>query len=233
MPDTKTSRHHDHNQRNQSRSYTAEQKAAVDRVRRCKGTDYYAILDVKKGVTADGIKKAYRRLAMVMHPDKNGAPGADEAFKLVSKAFQVLSDPQQRETFDRFGGDPAARGGDEENSFSRFRSTGGRGAGGFAGGPELSPEDSFNMFFGGGFPSPSPFGGGGPFGDEFDGGGLFGEFMSFGGPEVRVRHFGGGEVREQHFGGLGVHFGGLGVRVQLFGGLGVRVQHFGGSRVRR
>ncbi|KAF8431034.1 DnaJ domain-containing protein, partial [Terfezia claveryi] len=172
-------RQHDHNQGNQSRSYTAEQKAAVDRVRKCKGTDYYAILDVEKEITADGIKKAYRRLALVMHPDKNGAPGADEAFKLVSKAFQVLSDPQQRETFDRFGVDPAARGGGgggAENPFSGFRSTGGGGAGGFAGGPELSPEDLFNMFFGGG---------------------PFGEFVSFGGPGVRVQHFGGPGMRRR------------------------------------
>ncbi|RPB28627.1 DnaJ-domain-containing protein [Terfezia boudieri ATCC MYA-4762] len=205
MPDTKTSRQHDHNQGNQSRSYTAEQKAAVDRVRKCKGTDYYAILDVKKEVTADGIKKAYRRLALVMHPDKNGAPGADEAFKLVSKAFQVLSDPQQKETFDRFGGDPAARGGGgggEENPFSGFRSTGAGGAGGFARGPELSPEDLFNMFFGGGYPGPGPFGGGfvggsGPFGGGFGGGGPFGEFVSFGGSGVRVQHFGGPGMRRR------------------------------------
>ena len=81
---TSPSRPHDHNQGNQNRSYTADQKTAVDRVRKCKNTDYYAILDVEKSVTADGVKKAYRRLALVMHPDKNGAPGADEAFKCIS-----------------------------------------------------------------------------------------------------------------------------------------------------
>lgn len=44
-------------------------------------TDFYAILDIEKTVSEGEIKKAYRRLALVMHPDKNGAPGADEAFK--------------------------------------------------------------------------------------------------------------------------------------------------------
>lgn len=76
-----SSKHREHNQGNQSRTYTAEQKSAVDRVRRCKATDYYDILDIEKTVTENEIKKAYRRLALVMHPDKNGAPGADEAFK--------------------------------------------------------------------------------------------------------------------------------------------------------
>lgn len=73
----------EHNQGQQNREYTPAQKAAVDRVRKCKPTAYYEILDIKVEATDNEVKKAYRRLALVMHPDKNGAPGADEAFKCM------------------------------------------------------------------------------------------------------------------------------------------------------
>lgn len=53
----------------------------VDRVRKCKHTAYYEILDIKKDANDLEIKKSYRKLALLLHPDKNGAPGADEAFK--------------------------------------------------------------------------------------------------------------------------------------------------------
>ncbi|KAF9812622.1 hypothetical protein IEO21_06093 [Rhodonia placenta] len=144
------------------RDYTPEQAAVVKRVRSCKVTEYYEILSVKKDCEEAEIKKAYRKLALSLHPDKNGAPGADEAFKLVSKAFQVLSDSQKRAAYDRHGSDPESR-------FSGMSSAGRGppgfspatfgGGGGFEG--ELSPEDLFNMFFGGGMGG-TGFGGGGP-----------------------------------------------------------------------
>lgn len=71
----------EHNQGRQGRDYTPEQKSAVDKVRKCKPTAYYEILSIKAEASEAEIKKAYRKLALVMHPDKNGAPGADEAFK--------------------------------------------------------------------------------------------------------------------------------------------------------
>lgn len=71
----------EHNQGRQGRDYTPEQKSSVDKVRKCKSTAYYEILDIKAEASEAEIKKAYRKLALVMHPDKNGAPGADEAFK--------------------------------------------------------------------------------------------------------------------------------------------------------
>ncbi|PCH44312.1 DnaJ-domain-containing protein [Wolfiporia cocos MD-104 SS10] len=160
----------DSTQSQKKRDYTPEQAAVVKRVRTCKVTEYYEILSVKRDCEEAEIKKAYRKLALSLHPDKNGAPGADEAFKMVSKAFQVLSDPQKRAAYDRHGSDPESR-------FSGMSSAGsGRGPPGFAtrGGGfegELSPEDLFNMFFGGGMGG-GPFGGGPVFTASFGPGGF-------------------------------------------------------------
>lgn len=70
-----------HNQGNQARKYTEEQKAAVIRVRKCAHTAFYEILGIEKSVSEGDIKKAYRKLSLLTHPDKNGYDGADEAFK--------------------------------------------------------------------------------------------------------------------------------------------------------
>ena len=71
----------EHNQGNQGRKYTDEQKAAVIRIRKCSHTAFYQILGLEKGVSDAEIKKAYRKLSLLTHPDKNGYEGADEAFK--------------------------------------------------------------------------------------------------------------------------------------------------------
>ncbi|KAH9967220.1 hypothetical protein BC827DRAFT_1381490 [Russula dissimulans] len=133
----------------EKREYTAENLALV--------TEYYEILAVK-GDCDEAEMKAYRKasalvmcrdvLALALHPDENGPPSADEAFKMVSKAFQVLSDPQKREMYDRSGGDPESRfGGMSSSGASSGFATSPVGGAMFEG--ELSPEDLFNMFFGG------------------------------------------------------------------------------------
>lgn len=100
--------------------------------------DYYEVLGIQKGASEDEIKKAYRKMAMKYHPDKNpGDKEAEEKFKEANEAYAVLSDPDKKNKYDRFGHagvDPNAGFGD-----------GGAGFGGFGG-----FEDIFDMF-GGGF----------------------------------------------------------------------------------
>ena len=65
--------------------------------------DYYEVLGIAKGASEDEIKKAYRKLAKKYHPDVNKAPDAEEKFKEINEAYEVLSDPQKRATYDQFG----------------------------------------------------------------------------------------------------------------------------------
>ncbi|EFW20030.1 hypothetical protein D8B26_003500 [Coccidioides posadasii str. Silveira] len=190
-----SARSREHNQGNQERKYTPEQKAAVLRVRKCSATAFYEILAIERTATDSEIKKAYRKLSLLTHPDKNGYDGADEAFKMVSRAFQILSDSDKKAKYDKFGGDPENRfsGGGSGPSASPF--------GGFGGFPqgrthmyedEISPEELFNRFFGGGFG-----GGFGPFGGGiFDAGPSF-VFNMGGGPGIRVHQFGGPRPRRR------------------------------------
>jgi molecular chaperone DnaJ len=65
--------------------------------------DYYELLELKRDATETDIRKAYRRLAMKYHPDVNKSPDAAELFKGINEAYQVLSDPEKKATYDRFG----------------------------------------------------------------------------------------------------------------------------------
>ncbi|MEW5921719.1 MAG: molecular chaperone DnaJ [Bacillota bacterium] len=102
--------------------------------------DYYEVLGVSRDAGPEEIKKAYRRLARQYHPDANAGDKDMEAkFKEVKEAYDVLSDPQQRSRYDRFG--------HQQEGFGGF------GAGGFGGMGDFSSgiEDIFETFFGGGF----------------------------------------------------------------------------------
>ncbi|KAK8457963.1 hypothetical protein SEVIR_3G277700v4 [Setaria viridis] len=81
--------------------YTEENIRVVQDIRKKK--DYYAVLGVERRCSVEEIRKAYRRLSLKVHPDKNKAPGAEDAFKLVSKAFKCLSNDQSRKTYDQTG----------------------------------------------------------------------------------------------------------------------------------
>ena len=83
------------------------------------GKDYYAILGVSRDAAADDVKKAYRKMALKFHPDKNKAEDAEERFKEIAEAYEVLSDQDKRATYDQFGEEglrPGGGGGGESRS---------------------------------------------------------------------------------------------------------------------
>lgn len=86
---------------NVDKGYTEENVRVVRNI--TKNKDYYAILGVERSCSVEEIRKAYRKLSLKVHPDKNKAPGAEDAFKLVSKAFKCLSNDQSRRTYDQTG----------------------------------------------------------------------------------------------------------------------------------
>ncbi|MEY4629194.1 MAG: molecular chaperone DnaJ, partial [Bacteroidota bacterium] len=107
--------------------------------------DYYEILGVAKSSTADEIKKAYRKVAMQFHPDRNpGDKEAEEKFKEAAEAYEVLSDQDKRAQYDRFGhagvngraGAGGTHGMNMDDIFSNFG--------------DIFGEDIFGSFFGGG-----------------------------------------------------------------------------------
>ncbi|MCF8335237.1 MAG: molecular chaperone DnaJ [Bacteroidales bacterium] len=128
--------------------------------------DYYEILGVSRDASQDEIKKAYRKMAIKYHPDKNpGDKEAERKFKEAAEAYEVLGNPDKRKKYDQFG-HAGVKGG-----------AGASGGGGFSGGG-MTIEDIFEQFgdiFGGGF------------GSAFSGFGGFSDFGEFGGTTGRRR----------------------------------------------
>lgn len=105
--------------------------------------DYYLLLGVSKSATADEIKKAYRKLAMQFHPDKNqGNKKAEEKFKEISEAYEVLSDEKKRQNYDLYG-----HAGAQGNPFGSGPTGGSGGFGGFRNSGSASG-DQFQDIFG-------------------------------------------------------------------------------------
>ena len=71
--------------------------------------DYYQVLNIQKTASDDDVRKAYRTLALQFHPDKNNSPGAEEKFKEISEAYEVLSDSAKRQDYDRATASEAQR----------------------------------------------------------------------------------------------------------------------------
>lgn len=116
--------------------------------------DYYEVLGLSKGASDDEIKKAYRQLSKKYHPDINKAPDAEEHFKEITEAYEVLSDPQKKAAYDQYGhaGTDPSYGG--AGGFGGFG--GGFGNGGFSSSGFGGFEDIFDSFFGGGGRSADP-----------------------------------------------------------------------------
>ncbi|XP_006632018.2 dnaJ homolog subfamily C member 18 [Lepisosteus oculatus] len=132
----------------EAKSYTEEQRQGVLRIKKCK--DFYEILGVTKDASDEDLKKAYRKLALKFHPDKNCAPGATDAFKAIGNAYAVLSSPEKRKQYDQYGEEPPmestahpthpAHHRHHRNFYRDFEA-------------DISPEELFNIFFGGRFPT--------------------------------------------------------------------------------
>lgn len=129
--------------------YTEEQKEMCERIIRCK--DYYEVLCVTKEATDSEIKRAYKKLALQLHPDKNHAPGSVEAFKSLGHAAASLTDSEKRKQYDLYGNEAtaasSARHYHTNHEYEHVYRTAGSGFD-----SDFTAEELFNMFFGNGFP---------------------------------------------------------------------------------
>ena len=147
---------------------TGEDDEDVIRVLEC-SEDYYAVFSLEKTASTDEIKKRYRKLALKMHPDRNSSPHAEDAFKVLGRAYACLSNEEKRRVYDKHGIDP-----DVQHAAGRPG-----GGGGFGGGPtyfrrgpttfasfneDIDPDELFRFFFGDQmFAASTGRGGGSPF----------------------------------------------------------------------
>lgn len=146
------------------------------------GKDYYKILGIPRTADENEIKKGYRKMALKYHPDKNKSPNAEDKFKEISEAYDVLSDKNKKEIYDKYGEEGLKAGGGGGGG-------GGSAPGGFHYSYQGDPRETFKMFFG----------------DEDP----FANFFSFSGPGMTSfrTHHGGQESMETDDDPFGHHFG--------------------------
>lgn len=123
------------------------------------GKDYYSVLGIQKGASEDEIKKAYRKQALKYHPDKNKSPGAEDKFKEIAEAYDVLSDPKKKDIYDKFG---------EEGLKGGVPGGGGGNGGNFTYTFQGDPHAMFSEFFGGQNPFEHFFGRNGGIGEDME-----------------------------------------------------------------
>jgi len=159
------------------------------------GKDYYAILGVSKGASEDELKKAYRKMALKFHPDKNKSSGAEDKFKEIGEAYDVLSDPKKKQIYDQLG-EEGLKGSSGGSSGADFGP-------GFTYSYHGDPRATFSQFFG----TSNPFE---MFFNVPGQGGSAGMGQGFGGPEgmdIDINELlggglgGGGPYRSQTFHG--------------------------------
>ncbi|XP_057476664.1 chaperone protein dnaJ 49-like isoform X2 [Actinidia eriantha] len=126
---------------NGERNYTEEHVQLIRQIKRSK--DYYDILGLEKSCSVEEIRKAYRKLSLKVHPDKNKAPGSEEAFKKVSKAFKCLSSDDSRRQYDQTGLVDEFEYNQQSNVRQRRRRTGND----FFD-DDFDPDEIFRSFFG-------------------------------------------------------------------------------------
>ena len=149
------------------------------------GKDYYQILGVSRSANDDELKKSYRKLALKYHPDKNKDPGAEEKFKSIGEAYDVLSDPKKRRIYDQVGEEGLKGGLGAGGSGMPEGFTSSEMPGGFSYAYHGDPRATFQQFFGTNNPFESFFG-------PAMGGGLPGAPGGVEGMDIDLEHLLGG-----------------------------------------
>ncbi|DBA02327.1 TPA: hypothetical protein N0F65_006202 [Lagenidium giganteum] len=195
-------------------SVTPQEQRAMDQL---ESDDYFEVLGVARSASEADIKKAYRKLAVQWHPDKNRTnPRAEEFFKNIAEAYEVLSDPEKRKIYERYGkegleGKSSGSGGAYNDHF---------GSGGRAGFSARHARDIFEAFFGGMDPFEEFFGAAMHNGRRGSGRGHVDPMLGF-----PMRGFGGGMMMDSFFSdpfggmdGFGSMLGGMSMGMSMGGG---------------